>query len=167
MLRHALPALLVLLPAPASAAEKPVPDGFRAAAYGVWTHLAADPKSDLDRKALLKAAAICRQNTGEMARGTVIMPRGKFVVRADMATKTYVAIAAAKPGKARGQVRPWALATDRGYRAIAFVSRGKGAGARRFMLDDTGVYLRCGALPKGAEAPDRTDAEGAPAQEER
>lgn len=150
MLRSPLLALPFLVPlvVPGHAwAEEALPDEFRASAYGVWTHLASDVRQELGREMLARALATCGQGD-VLTRGTVIMPKGKYVVRANLSANTAVAIAAAKAGRKRGASTPWALATDKGYTAVAFVSRGKGTKARQFMLDETGVYLRCGGLPK-------------------
>ena len=141
---------------PASSPDEPIPKEFRDAAYGVWTRLAGSVEERLTAEALGRALMTCGGRAARRPSGTVIMPKGRFVVRADIATGELVAIAAAKPGRRRGKAAPWALATDRGYRAIAFVTRGAGERSRRFMLDDTGVHLRCGNIPKTLlPAPDK------------
>ena len=155
MLRHALLVFALCAPAAARAEEPDVlPAAFRKAAIGVWARIGTDLRQGVERDSLLRALAACRQDPTAMREGTIIMPRGKYVVRANMGTREVVAIAAAKAGQRRGRADPWALATDRGYTAVAFVSRGGGAEARRFMLDSTGIYLRCGGLPKASADPE-------------
>ena len=156
MLRHALALVVAVQIAPSAVSAKEsdaLPAAFRKAALGVWARIATDVGGRIEPETLALALATCRQDPSAMRTGTVIMPRGKYVVRADTTTRDVTAIAAAKAGETRGLANPWALATDRGYAAVAFVTRGKGAGARHFMLDDTGVYLRCGGLPKGVSRP--------------
>ena len=164
MLRRALPLMLLLAAGPAAAGEKALPDAFQKVATGLWTRVASDLRDGPDRNALLRAIATCGSATARTS-GTLMMPRNKLFVRADLATNVVTAIAAAKAGRKRGAATPWALATDRGYRAVAFVSRGRGAKARHFMLDDTGVYLRCGGLPKPLEEKARAPEEKVTAPE--
>lgn len=163
MLRLALLAALVSTAAQAAETDtQTLPKAFGSAAFGMWTRIAETVDTRLTPEALLRALATCRQDPQRMVSGTLIMPRGQYAVRADLASRDVVAIAAAKASGKRGRASPWALATDRGYRAVAFVTRGEGKKARHFMLDETGIYLRCGDVPK-AFAPKAEPTEETPA----